>query len=69
MFCCVRQKRVKKMMSKRIERGTRRVRKMKRIVRKTTPKKRAVWTRTLMKMSRRKTISEEREIMGLLECD
>ena len=38
-------------------------------VRKTTPKKRAVWTRTWMKIGKRKTISEEREIMGLLECD
>ena len=36
--------RVKKMMTKRMKRGTRRVRKMKRIVRETTPKKRAVWT-------------------------
>ena len=48
--------RVKKMMTKRMKRGTRRVRKMKRTVRKTTPKKGAVWTRTLMKMGRRKTI-------------
>ena len=61
--------RVKKMMTKRMKRGTRRVRKMKRTVRKTTPKKRAVWTRTWMKIGKRKTISEEREIMGLLECD
>ena len=37
--------RVKKMMTKRMKRGTGRVRKMKRTVRKTTPKKRAVWTR------------------------
>ena len=34
-------------------------------VRKTTKKKRAVWTRTWMKIGKRKTISEEREIMGL----
>ena len=45
------------------------MRKIKRIVRKTTSKKRAVWTRMLMKMGRRKTISEEREIMGLFQCD